>query len=581
MKKLLLLLFGFALLTNAQTFFYPTYNLSNTPSATSDYHSVYSEMNDYYVVWGDNGQIMFKYSSNYGETWEPNVILTNTSNTCGWPVVTADGQNVYVLYHQLAGNYEIIFQRSTDWGQSWSQMQGLSGMDSGSITPQIAVGSNKIYAVWEQKINNIADIYFTKSTDSGINWSTVQNISNSPAANSRWVQLYAIGNTLFCAWIEMTTYPLSDIYFSKSTNGGTSWTTPVNLTNDARPQNRIYMDADYYDNVFIASDDIITFNHDEIYLLKSTDGGSSWSQPRNITNNDGNSNTPCIVVMGNQIYFTWSDNSHTAPAYNNSDIFFKWSSDGGITWHDSTNISDNPETSSRPRMCAGYNGPLGAPWYDFTIVWYDYSTGDSEILARRGMHLSVPVELVAFNADIEKNVVVLNWSTATETNNKGFQVERKPSMDNGQWSIAGFVNGVGTTTELNYYSFKDDNLFSGKYFYRLKQIDFDGSFEYSNEIEIEVGLPDEFVLYQNYPNPFNPATMIKYAIPNEVNSQRSMVNLKVYDVLGNEIATLVNEQQKPGVYEVEFYGSNLASGLYFFSIKAGSYNAAKKMMMLK
>ncbi len=587
MKKLLLLVFSFTLLTNAQVVFDPAYNLSNAPGATSDYHSVYSIMNDYFVVWGNNGEIMFKYSADLGTTWGANKLISSSSNVCGWPVVAASGQNVYVLYHQLAGDYEIIFQRSTDYGQTWSPMQGLSGISSGAITPQIAAVWNTVYAVWEQKINNIAEIYFTKSTDGGLNWSPVQNISNSPLTNSRWVQLSADWDTLYCTWTEMTTYPLSDIYFSKSTNGGKNWTTPINITNDDRPQNRIFMTADFGGRIYIASDDIITFNHDEIYLLKSTDGGSTWSQPGNITNNDGNSNTPCIVALQDVIYFTWSDNSHTAPAYDNSDIFFKWSSDGGITWRDSTNLSNNSETSSRPRICWGISGPIGAPWIDFTVVWYDYSLGASEILAKRGIHVFVPVELVSFNAGTEKNDVLLSWTTASETNNKGFKVER--SIKNSKLKIKnfetiGFVNGNGTSTELNYYSFKDEKVSAGKYLYRLKQIDFDGSFEYSNEIEVEIGLPDKFELYQNYPNPFNPTTKIKYSIPSvetHGGAPQQNVLLKVYDVLGNEIATLVNEEKPPGNYEVEFNAKELASGIYFYQLRAGSFTQINKMVLIQ
>ncbi len=591
MKKFLILLFGFTLLINAQTFFYPTYDLSNTPSATSDYHSVFSSMNDFYVVWGDNGQIMYKYSSNYGETWGPNVLLSNSSNVCGWPVVAAYGSNVYALYHQLAGDYEIIFQRSTDWGQTWSPMQGLSGMSSGSITPQIAVNWNTVYAVWEQKVNNIAEIYFAKSTDFGLNWAPAQNISNSPLTNSRWVQLFADWNTLYCAWTEMTTYPLSDIYFSKSIDGGTNWTTPVNITNDARPQNRIFLTSNNFGKLYIASDDIITFNHDEIYLLSSNDSGGTWTSPLNITNNSGNSNTPCLLALGDELYFTWSDDSHTAPAYNNSDIFFKYSSNVGVTWQDSTNLSDNPESSSRPRICWGINGPLGAPYIDFSVVWYDYSTGDSEILARRGIHTFVPVELTSFSALVKKNNVHLKWTTATETNNKGFQVERKQVesikekvKSNAVWHAAGFVNGNGTSTEKNNYTFLDENLESGKYKYRLKQIDYDGSYEYSNEIEVEVNVVSEFALYQNYPNPFNPSTKIKYSIPSvETHSGASVQNilLKVYDILGNEIATLVNEEKPPGEYEIEFDGSKLSSGVYFYRINAGDFIKSRKMVLTK
>ena len=388
MNKIFFSFIVFTLMLKAQINWNPTYNLSNTPSATSDYHSVYSELSGrFYVVWGDNGQIKFKRSTDFGSTWFPNITLFGSSNICGWPVVKADYNYVYVVYHQLAGDYEILFQFSSDFGQTWSQVQGISGMDSGSLTPQLAVSGTNVYVVWEQKtstINNIPEIYFIKSTDRGLTWSNTQNISNTSTSHSRWVQLQTAGNSIYCAWLESTTYPASDIYFSKSTNVGATWSTPINITNDVRPQNRIFMNTYGNNIIYIASDDIITFNFDEIYLMKSTDAGLSWSIPKNITNNAGNSNTPCLEIFNGNLYFTWADNSHTAPAYDNMDVFFKWSPDDGLTWRDSINLSANSESSSRPRICYSINGPLPSPWIEITVAWYDYSTGDAEILARRG-----------------------------------------------------------------------------------------------------------------------------------------------------------------------------------------------------
>ena len=144
------------------------------------------------------------------------------------------------------------------------------------------------------------------------------------------------------------------------------------------------------------------------------------------------------------------------------------------------------------------------------------------------------------------------------------------------WDKVGFVNGNGTTTETQSYSFVDENLVSGKYQYRLKQIDFDGTFEYSNEVEVIVSVPEKFELSQNYPNPFNPNTRIQYAI-----TSNQFVSLKVYDILGNEVETLVNENKPTGNYEINFNASELASGIYFYKIQAGNFIKTKKMILLK
>ncbi|MBE0538347.1 MAG: hypothetical protein IH620_01435, partial [Ignavibacterium sp.] len=154
--------------------------------------------------------------------------------------------------------------------------------------------------------------------------------------------------------------------------------------------------------------------------------------------------------------------------------------------------------------------------------------------------LTVPVELVSFTASLDGKNVALVWRTATETNNQGFEIEKKIC---GNWVQIAFVPGFGTSTEFHTYSFTDTEPNIGKNIYRLRQVDFDGSFVYSNEIEIDANLPVQYSLKQNYPNPFNPNTTIKFQLPKD-----GMVTLKVYDILGNEVAALVNEEKAAGQY---------------------------------
>jgi len=209
---------------------------------------------------------------------------------------------------------------------------------------------------------------------------------------------------------------------------------------------------------------------------------------------------------------------------------------------------------------------------------YTFPTGVSGAILTMYYDNVIPIELTSFTASVLQNekVVQLNWTTATEKNNSGFEILRFTQNDN-DWNTIGFVPGFGTTTGPKSYSFIDENVTTGTYKYRLKQIDFDGSFEYSNEIEVKVDFtPKEFVLYQNYPNPFNPKTVISYQLPVTGN-----VTLKVFDILGNEVTTLVNEEKQPGVYEVEFNSKELSSGIYFYQLKSGSFSSIKKMILLK
>ncbi len=186
----------------------------------------------------------------------------------------------------------------------------------------------------------------------------------------------------------------------------------------------------------------------------------------------------------------------------------------------------------------------------------------------------VPVELVSFNADVNENDVTLSWITATELNNSGFEVQR--SGESEVWEKIGFISGNGTTTEIHNYSFNDNNLEDGSYAYRLKQVNLDGTFEFSKVIFVEVVIPLEFELEQNYPNPFNPSTTIKFSIP-----EGNEVSLKIYNSLGQEIRTLVNRFMEAGVHTVNFDAVKLNSGMYFYRLEAGKFSQVRKMTLIK
>ncbi len=197
---------------------------------------------------------------------------------------------------------------------------------------------------------------------------------------------------------------------------------------------------------------------------------------------------------------------------------------------------------------------------------YTYNSWDNTAL---------PVELSSFSSAVSSNNVTLNWSTVSENNNSGFDIER--SSVNGSWSKVGNVAGNGTTTTGHSYSFTDRNVATGNYSYRLKQIDFNGNFEYFNlSNEVYVGVPANFELSQNYPNPFNPSTKISFALPNDGN-----VSLKIYDMSGKEAMTLVNDVKSAGYYSVSFNASSLSSGIYFYTLSADNFTATKKMMLIK
>ncbi len=188
----------------------------------------------------------------------------------------------------------------------------------------------------------------------------------------------------------------------------------------------------------------------------------------------------------------------------------------------------------------------------------------------------IPVELTSFSAETEKNSVTLKWTTATEVNNQGFAIEKK----DGKWKSVGFIEGKGNTTERQNYIFTETNIQVGIHIYRLKQIDYDGTFEYSDEIEADVSTPEEYTLKQNYPNPFNPMTTIEYSLP-----ENAEVKIDIFNSLGEMVRTLVNNTKEAGYQKVSFDASSLPSGTYIYQIKAKgetkTFVDSKKMLLVK
>lgn len=189
---------------------------------------------------------------------------------------------------------------------------------------------------------------------------------------------------------------------------------------------------------------------------------------------------------------------------------------------------------------------------------------------------TLPVELASFSGYESNGKVMLNWETKTETNNYGWEIENRESGElNGEWKKMGFVSGKGTTMEKQNYSYSVFNLLGSKAEFRLKQIDVDGKFTYSNVLSIELK-PVEFSLSQNYPNPFNPTTTIRYAL-----ASSAPVELTIYNVLGQKVKTLVSEVQSTGFYSVNLDGNSLTSGTYFYVLNAGTFHSVKKLTMMK
>jgi hypothetical protein len=252
--------------------------------------------------------------------------------------------------------------------------------------------------------------------------------------------------------------------------------------------------------------------------------------------------------------------------------------------NDLTNWTDL-EAEFLPTTSFILHGPYTIPsiFDDKTSVFIDLYKSNDAVSSLNNIRLDevkligdgpLPVELISFTALVEIEKVNLTWSTATEVNNYGFNIERR--IQNEEWNKIGFVHGSGNSNSPKSYTFTDQPL-GGIYFkYRLKQIDFDGTYEYSNEVDVTLNKINNFTLEQNYPNPFNPTTTIRFSLPIE-----SFVTIKVFNLLGEQVSEVIRQSLKEGFHEIKFDGSNLASGVYFYHLNAGDFKATRKFIVAR
>lgn len=237
----------------------------------------------------------------------------------------------------------------------------------------------------------------------------------------------------------------------------------------------------------------------------------------------------------------------------------------------STYISDSLGITGYENWYFAFGQAISADGKTIGMSAFPPGLGQEALLLR--INEPVPVELISFNASANNNIVNLTWSTASELNNSGFEIQRKNK--NSDWNPIGFIKGYGTTTTQNNYNYTDQSPIAGNNIYRLKQIDYDGTFDYSNEVEVEI-VPAEYVLQQNYPNPFNPATTINFNTPKE-----DFVNVTVFNSLGEKVTTLLDGVLSAGSHALTFDATGLASGLYILKMSSGSFSNTIKMNLMK
>jgi photosystem II stability/assembly factor-like uncharacterized protein len=438
------------------------------------------------------------------------------------------------------GIYGTLF-RTTDGGMSWDTVQGVPGGGcitfTDSLTGYIGTTTSQIYKTtnggenWYQTngiTNIIAKIFFINSQTGWAGGGPI--IFKTTDGGEDWFeQLYHSSSSFKSVYFVDSLYGWTaggDLPY-KTTDGGENWI----LQN-----NNFYQTNDVY-----FTDHNIGRLIDDLNLYKTTNSGINWFTQLN---------SQYIIKT-----FGWLSKSH---GFIIGDGVYE-TVDTGNTWNEILEL--------RNIGLRKLQGPLS---------FIAYSVGKTGLIYKYVDTSYTPVELTSFTGNVtSNNKLQLLWTTATEKNNYGFEIQK--SADQILWKKVGFIEGYGTSTEKHSYSFADKTEGAGIFYYRLKQIDYNGGYKYSNIIEVNVNPPLHYYLSQNYPNPFNPTTTIDYTIPEE-----TYVSIKLYDLTGREVKELVNEKEQPGYYTIKLKGGELSSGVYFYRLLTGSgYTAVKKLIILK
>lgn len=462
--------------------------------------------------------------------WQPEIRLTNDSTSSylsrnNARCIVANNSLINVVWTDLRdGHAQIYHKRSTDAGISWGNDNRLSNGPSESFDPSIAIDGQNLHVVWDDWRNQ-AQIFYKRSSDGGLSWS--QEIPITDSAHVQYPSISVSGQ-----FVHVAVSALTEIYYVRSTDGGQSWNNKVKLTLDTNIVNRgpISIAASGSNVHTVWRDDRNGNGNGEIYYKRSSDNGASWGPDIRLTVDSLMSQFPTLAVNGSTIHVVWED--FRDDVLGGWEIYYKRSLDGGTTWEPDRRFTENGSGSSDPTIAVSDSNVY--------LIWNDGEMGP-------GLH---------YNFSTDNGTSWNNHNLITENAMPFFpSIAVSGSTVHVVWFDIRFI-GLGVPEEI-YYKHNPTGSIT----------------EVNSPVDL---LPNTFALFQNYPNPFNPSTKISWQSP-----VGNWQTLKIYDVLGKEIATLIDELKPAGRYEIDFDASALSSGVYLYRLTAGSFTETKKFILVK
>jgi len=537
-------------------------------------NTLYVAVND--TMSTSNLGIVVYTSTNSGSSWMlyPTGI-TYRDQLQNLKMVKSPDDSIYVFFN----NYSVI----SCWNVNSGSVNMFTNYPAGYRDFDVVCSSTgSLYLLADLLANR--DVRIFGSTNGGFSWGSSLYLSSTGAEIKGSIS--GTGDTILINYYGVTIQPdtatsaIRSVRYRETTPGTLSitgsFTTPIPFDGLLRKQFKAASGNGEAWLVYTQGQDGTRI----IYGMKSIDQGVSFGAPEVLSVSSNTDNyffdIRYMPETGNGgpgfAFIYYSDSLQTGSPDSSSDkLMFSIASYGG-SFGPPVQVSSIPPCYSDamyiPQLISM---PLSN---DIGALWVGENASGRKLYWDRLLAV-IPVELSSFNASINGKAVELSWSTTTETNNSGFAVERNVS---GTWMQAAFISGNGTTTIPQRYTYTDylGEVSAGIIKYRLRQVDFNGSTEYSDIIEVNLSAVSSYLLEQNYPNPFNPSTKISYSIP-----EKSFVQLKIVDMLGRQVEELVNTEQAPGSYNIEFNGSSFASGMYIYTLKAGSTILTKSMLLVK